>query len=254
MSKLNALVTIENLTVKYDDYTAIENVNLSIAKNKFITIIGPNGGGKTTLIKAILGFIEPHKGKIIKSPNLKIGYVPQKNSFEQEFPISVSQVILSGDLDSKIKFLHRYKTKSRKRLEETLKRLEISDLKNKQINELSGGQLQKVLLGRAIISNPNLLILDEPFSNIDTNSTNKYFQLLKKLSKDMGILMISHDIGIITSYTDDVVCMNITAHYHHGSHLTNKQLQETYSCPVELIGHGIPHRVFPKHETGDLND
>jgi len=251
---LNKLITIKNLTVKYNDYTAIENVNFSIEKNKFITIIGPNGGGKTTLIKAILGFIKPFKGEIVKSSQLKIGYVPQKNSFEEEFPISVSRVILSGDLENKMKLLHRFKPKSWNRLEDTLKRLDIIDLKDQQINELSGGQLQKVLLGRAIISNPNLLILDEPFSNIDTNSTNKYFQLLKKLSKDMSILIISHDIGIITSFTDDVICMNKTAHYHEGSHLTNQQLQETYSCPVEMIGHGIPHRVFPKHEAGDLND
>lgn len=254
MNKLDKLIDIKDLTIKYDNYTAIEDVTFSIKKNTFVTIIGPNGGGKTTLIKAILGFIEPYKGKIIKSPNLKIGYVPQKNSFEQEFPISVSQVILSGNLENKIKLLHRFKSNSWDRLEETLKRLDIIDLKDKQINELSGGQLQKVLLGRAIISNPNLLILDEPFSNIDTNATNKYFELLKKLSADMGILMISHDIGIITSFTDDVVCMNKTAHYHHGSHLTNELLQETYSCPVELIGHGIPHRVFPEHPAGDSND
>jgi zinc transport system ATP-binding protein len=252
--KLSKLIDIKNLTVKYGDYTAIEKVDFSIEENKFVTIIGPNGGGKTTLIKAILGFIEPFKGKIVKSPNLKIGYVPQKNSFEQEFPISVSQVILSGDLKSKIRLLHRFKSKSWKRLDDTLKRLDISDLKDQQINELSGGQLQKVLLGRAIISNPNLLILDEPFSNIDTNSTNKYFHLLKELSHDMSILIISHDIGIITSFTDDVVCMNKTAHYHHGSHLTNEVLQDTYSCPVELIGHGIPHRVFPHHSAGDLDD
>lgn len=251
---MNKLITIKNLTVKYDDYTAIENVNFSIDQNKFVTIIGPNGGGKTTLIKTILGFVKPFKGDIIKSPNVKIGYVPQKNSFEQEFPISVSQVILSGDLQSKVKLLHRFKKKNFNRLEDTLKRLDITNLKDMQINELSGGQLQKVLLGRAIISNPNLLILDEPFSNIDTNSTNKYFQLLKKLSETMSILIISHDIGIITSFTDDVICMNKTAHYHHGSHLTNEQLQETYSCPVELIGHGIPHRIFPEHKVGDSND
>lgn len=251
---MNKLITIKNLTVKYDDYTAIENVNFSIDQNKFVTIIGPNGGGKTTLIKTILGFVKPFKGDIIKSPNVKIGYVPQKNSFEQEFPISVSQVILSGDLQSKVKLLHRFKKKNFNRLEDTLKRLDITNLKDMQINELSGGQLQKVLLGRAIISNPNLLILDEPFSNIDTNSTNKYFQLLKKLSETMSILIISHDIGIITSFTDDVICMNKTAHYHHGSHLTNEQLQETYSCPVELIGHGIPHRIFPEHKVGASND
>jgi zinc transport system ATP-binding protein len=216
VNQLSKLITIKDLTIKYGDYTALENISFSIKENKFITIIGPNGGGKTTLIKAILGFIEPYKGQIIKSPNLKIGYVPQKNSFEQEFPISVSQVILSGDLDSRIKLLHRFKSKSWNRLKDTLEQLDIMDLKDKQINELSGGQLQKVLLGRAIISNPNLLILDEPTNHLDLDATIWLTNYLKTYSKTF--ICVSHD-----NYFIDKICTTIIhidrkkLNYYHGN-------------------------------------
>jgi|LGOV01.1.fsa_nt_gb zinc transport system ATP-binding protein len=247
---MKTLLTIENLQVKYDNSVTLENVNFKIKENTFITIIGPNGGGKTTLVKSILGFITPTQGKIIYSKNLKIGYVPQKNNFEEEFPINVKTVILSGILNKKIKLFHSYSKKDKEILKEVLKRVNIEKLECKQINELSGGELQKVLLARAIISNPNLLILDEPFSNIDTSSTKEYYELLETLSKTMSILIISHDIGAITSYTDDVICVNKLVHYHEGSKLSNSDIQNTYGCPIDLIGHGIPHRIFPTHIEG----
>ena len=248
---MKTLLTIENLQVKYDNIVTLDNVSFEIKENTFVTIIGPNGGGKTTLVKSILGFITPTQGKIIYSKNLKIGYVPQKNNFEEEFPINVKTVILSGILNKKIKLFHSYSKKDKETLKNVLKRVSIEKLECKQINELSGGELQKVLLARAIISNPNLLILDEPFSNIDTSSTKEYYQLLETLSKTMSILIISHDIGTITSYTDDVICVNKSVHYHEGSKLSNNDIQNTYGCPIDLIGHGIPHRIFPTHLEGE---
>jgi zinc transport system ATP-binding protein len=251
---MKTLLTIEDLQIKYDNTIILENVNFEIKEKSFITIIGPNGGGKTTLIKAIIGFIDPTQGTITTSKNLKIGYVPQKNSFEEEFPINVKTVILSGILNKHIKLFHSYSKSNKETLNNILKKLNIEKLKYKQINELSGGELQKVLLARAIISNPNLLILDEPFSNIDVSSTKEYYKILENLSETMSVLMISHDIGVIASYTDDVICVNKTVHYHHGSKLSNNDIQNTYGCPVELIGHGIPHRIFPNHSEGENND
>jgi len=251
---MKTILTIKNLEVKFDDTVTLENVNFEIKEKTFITIIGPNGGGKTTLIKSILGFIEPSKGEIIKDKNLKIGYVPQKNSFEEKFPIDVKTVILSGILNKKIKLFHSYSKENINDLAITLKKLNIENLKNKQINELSGGELQKVLLARAIISNPNLLILDEPFSNIDSSSTNDYYHVLETLAKSMSILIVSHDIGTIISHTDDVICVNKKVHYHHDKELTNNDIQSTYGCPIELIGHGIPHRIFPNYIEGEKND
>lgn len=250
---MNPLITIQNLSVKYDDVLALKNINMTIEDKKFITIIGPNGGGKTTLIKSIIGFISPYKGEIKKRKGIRIGYVPQKNNFEEAFPISVKQVILSGTLNEPIKLFHRFKKPDYKALDAVLDTLNISNLKNKAINSLSGGELQKVLLGRAIISNPDLLVLDEPFSNVDTNATKEYYELLRDLSNKMSIIIISHDIGVISTYTDDVICMNKTAHYHKGNNVSNELFQKTYGCPIELISHGIPHRVFPQHHGGDLN-
>lgn len=252
------LIEIKNLSIKYDDFFALENVSLNIKQNKFITIIGPNGGGKTTLIKSILGFINPTKGSIKLKKNLVIGYVPQKDDFEKAFPIKVKDVILSGLLDKKIHLFHKYSNDNKLSLKKVLNSLKIAKLQNKHINELSGGELQKVFLARALISNPSLIILDEPFANIDTHSTKDYYEILKKLSNKMTILLISHDIGVISTYTDDIICVNKKTHYHDSNKLDNDTLQSTYGCPVEVIGHGIPHRVFPSHtnnsKVGDSND
>lgn len=250
---MTPLISIKDLSVKYDDVVALKDINITIEDKKFITIIGPNGGGKTTLIKTIIGFIPSYKGTIEKRSGLRIGYVPQKNNFEEAFPISVKQVILSGTLNEPVKLFHRFKEPDFHALNHVLETLNISKLKDKAINSLSGGELQKVLLGRAIISNPDLLVLDEPFSNVDTNATKEYYELLRDLSKKMSVIIISHDIGVISTYTDDVICMNKTAHYHKGNKVSNELFQKTYGCPIELIGHGIPHRVFPQHHGGDLN-
>lgn len=250
---MKTLINLKNLDIHYGNFVALENVSFKIKENKFISIIGPNGGGKTTLIKSILGFIKPTKGIIEKSNDLKIGYVPQKNNFEESFPITVKKVILSGILNGKIKLFHSYSKADKTLLDDIIKDLNIEKLKDKTINELSGGELQKVLLGRAIISNPNLLILDEPFSNIDTSSTKEYYKLLNKLSNKMTVLIISHDIGSVYSYTDDVICVNKSVHYHEGGSLSNEDIQNTYSCPIDLIGHGVPHRVFPTHLKEDSN-
>lgn len=249
---MNSLIELNNINVSYGDTTVLENVSLNINKNKFITLIGPNGGGKTTLIKTILGFLNPNSGTIRKKEDLNIGYVPQKDSFEKSFPIKVKNVILSGILSDDL-FFHKYSKKNKNRLKDILNLLEINNLKDKQINELSGGEMQKVFLARALIKDPDLLLLDEPFANIDSESKNKYLKLLKDLSNNMTILLISHDISVISSYTDDIICINKDVHYHDSNTLTNKELQNTYACPVELVGHGIPHRVFPVHKKEETN-
>lgn len=249
---MNSLIELKNINVGYGNTNVLKDVNLNIQKNKFITLIGPNGGGKTTLIKTILGFLTPDSGTIRKKQELSIGYVPQKESFEKSFPIKVKNVILSGILSDNL-FFHKYSKKNKNKLKDILNSLKINDLKNKQINELSGGEMQKVFLARSLIKEPNLLLLDEPFANIDNESKNKYLKLLKDLSENMTIMLISHDIGVISSYTDDIICINKNVHYHDSNTLTNKELQDTYGCPVELVGHGIPHRVFPIHKKEEAN-
>ena len=166
-----SIVSLKNVTVKYGSYTAIESANLEIFEGDFIGIIGPNGGGKTTLIKTILGSV-PYSGDITLSPTLfdnsrrLIGYLPQQTIFDRQFPISVIEVVLSG-LQSQKGFSRRYKTEERNKALQLLDNMGISSITDRQIGEISGGQMQRVLLCRAIIAEPKLLILDEPTNFVD---------------------------------------------------------------------------------------
>jgi zinc transport system ATP-binding protein len=246
-----ALVTLRDVTVRYDDFTALEGVNLDIFEDDFLGIIGPNGGGKTTLIKAIVGAL-PYSGNIDFSPSLfagkhrLIGYMPQQTSFDTTFPISVIELVMSG-LQSERGFHSRYRAEDRRRANALLELAGISDLADRQIGEISGGQLQRALLCRAIIIEPKLLILDEPANFVDNRFENELYTLLHKLNERMAIVMVSHDVGTITSVVKSIVCVNRTVHRHNSNVITEEQL-ENYNCPIQIISHGkVPHTVLGEH-------
>lgn len=246
-----ALVTLRDVTVRYDDFTALEGVNLDIFEDDFLGIIGPNGGGKTTLIKAIVGAL-PYSGNIDFSPSLfagkhrLIGYMPQQTSFDTTFPISVIELVMSG-LQSERGFHSRYRAEDRRRANSLLELAGISDLADRQIGEISGGQLQRALLCRAIIIEPKLLILDEPANFVDNRFENELYTLLHKLNERMAIVMVSHDVGTITSVVKSIVCVNRTVHRHNSNVITEEQL-ENYNCPIQIISHGkVPHTVLGEH-------
>ncbi len=244
------LFEIKNLSAGYSPNNIIlKNINLKVYRNDFIGIIGPNGGGKSTLLKIILGLLKPIEGNIIynnkKSNNLKIGYLPQINSIDKDFPIKVIDVVLSGLMDG-----NSYKRFSKNDKESAISLLEkvsLGKYYNKPISKLSGGQMQRVYLCRAIINNPELLILDEPNTYVDKNFEKELYQHLKELNKQMAILLVTHDIGTISSVVKTIACVNEELHYHR----TNKisaEILKTYKCPIELITHGhIPHRVLDNH-------
>ena len=245
------LITLHNVSVQYDSVTALEGVSLDIFENDFLGIIGPNGGGKTTLVKAIVGAL-PHSGEIDFSPELfrgstrLIGYMPQQTSFDTSFPISVLELVMSG-LQSERGFHARYGAKERQRALELLEMAGIAELANRQIGEISGGQLQRALLCRAIIIEPKLLILDEPANFVDNRFENELYTLLSKLNERMAIVMVSHDIGTITSVVKSIVCVNRTVHRHNSNIITEEQL-ENYNCPIQIISHGkVPHTVLCEH-------
>lgn len=247
-----ALISLNNVTVCYDDFTALEGVTLDIFEDDFLGIIGPNGGGKTTLVKAIVGAL-PHSGKIELSSELfrgkspLIGYMPQQTSFDTSFPISVLELVMSG-LQSERGFHSRYGAKERQRALDLLEMTGISELATRQIGEISGGQLQRALLCRAIIIEPKLLILDEPANFVDNRFENELYTLLRKLNEKMAIVMVSHDIGTITSVVKSIVCVNRTVHRHNSNVITEEQL-ENYNCPIQIISHGkVPHTVLCEHE------
>lgn len=225
-----SIVSLKNVTVKYGSYTAIESANLEIFEGDFIGIIGPNGGGKTTLIKTILGSV-PYSGEITLSPTLfdngrrLIGYLPQQTTFDRQFPISVIEVVLSG-LQSQKGFSRRYKTAERNKALQLLDNMGISSITDRQIGEISGGQMQRVLLCRAIIAEPKLLILDEPTNFVDKRFESELYDILRELNKQMTIVMVSHDVHNISSAVKSIVCVNRTIHRHNTNTLSSKELND----------------------------
>ena len=248
---MNTLISLKNVSVQYDEITALEDVSLDIYHDDFLGIIGPNGGGKTTLVKAILG-ITPHSGEVVYCPTLSerghrlIGYLPQQSEFDRSFPITVVEVVMSG-LQAEKGLLKRYTTDDRKRALELLKMAGIEEVAERQISEISGGQMQRALLCRAVILEPKILILDEPTNFVDNQFENELYTLLKRLNERMAIVMVSHDIGTITSVVKSIVCVNRSVHRHNSNIITAEQL-ENYHCPIQIISHGhIPHTVLEHH-------
>ena len=248
---MEALVSLKNVTVKYDSTVALEGVSLDIYPTDFLGVIGPNGGGKTTLVKAILGTL-PYDGEVTYSPTLfkhnhpLIGYLPQLSEFDRSFPISVIEVVMSG-LQAEKGVLKRYTAADRKRAMELLKIAGIEGIAERQISEVSGGQMQRALLCRAVILEPKLLILDEPTNFVDNQFENELYTLLHRLNERMAIVMVSHDLGTITSVVKSIVCVNRTVHRHDSNIITAEQL-ENYHCPIQIISHGnIPHTVLEHH-------
>ena len=246
-------VYLKNLYVEYDRQPALEDVNLEVKQKDYLGIIGPNGGGKTTLLKTLLGLVKPVKGKVLifdKPPtqaHSHIGYVPQYTNFDREFPIDVWNVVLMGRL-GKTGLLKRFSKADQEIAEAVLAQIGILEFKNRQIGKLSGGQLQRVLIARALASKPDILLLDEPTSSIDAESETGLYEILRQLNQSMTIILVSHDIGAISRHVNSIACLNRKL-YHHGSKdLTPEVIESVYGCPVDLIAHGTPHRVLERHD------
>jgi zinc transport system ATP-binding protein len=250
---MEQLVELKNVYVGYGDDPVLKNVTLDVCDNDFIGVIGPNGGGKTTLIKTILGIIKPYYGTVnnylakTSERKYRIGYLPQYQMIDKQFPISVLEVVLSG-LMRKGKLFTGYSRSEKRRAAELLNRMGVAHLETKTIGELSGGELQRVLLCRAIISKPRLLLLDEPNTFVDNQFEGELYQMLNELNKEMAIMLVTHDLGTISSYVKTIACVNRELHYHKSNVITQKQLS-AYNCPIQLITHGdVPHTVLGEHD------
>lgn len=248
-------VEIQNLSICYDSFSALKDINITIKDKEFIAILGPNGGGKTTFLKAILGLVKPSLGEVKvygKKPSYKrnaIGYVPQFTKFEKNFPVNVFDVVLMGRLKPGIKFFQKYSKEDIEYAKHIMTLLEIYELKDRQIGQLSGGQMQRVLIARALCTEPKLLLLDEPTASLDVQSKNSIYSLLKELNKDITILVVTHDTGFVFSYVDKIACLNQRLFYHGEPELDKDTMDKVYGCPVDVIAHGeIPHRVFRNHQ------
>ena len=253
----NPIISIKDLQVSYDGKTVLKEVNLNVYERDFLGIIGPNGGGKTTLVKTILGLLKPDKGTITflkdgkEVPEITMGYLPQYNTIDKKFPISIYEVILSG-LNKQKTLWHRYSQAQHEQAEQVIARMGLEGLEDRAIGELSGGQLQRALLGRAIISNPDVVILDEPSTYIDKRFEAKLYSLLEEINKERAIILVSHDIGTVLQNVKSIACVNEVLDYHPDTEVPSEWLEKHFGCPIEMLGHGdIPHRVLKSHHHHD---
>lgn len=243
------LFEMKNLSASYGSGLILENVDFKVCGNDFIGVIGPNGGGKTTLLKVILGLLKPVSGELLFTRNLQtstIGYLPQVSTGDNNYPVTVKDVILSGLMINK-RLISRMSKTDKIKAGKVIEELGLSSLADSSLNELSGGQFQRVLLGRAIIGDPKLLLLDEPGNFVDSNFERDFYEKLVVLNERMAILMVSHDIGTISAHIKSFACVNRFLHYHPSPEITNEQLL-AYDCPIQLITHGVvPHTVLKSH-------
>jgi zinc transport system ATP-binding protein len=247
------LVTVEDLSVYYDGLLALEDVSLSVNAGDFVGIIGPNGGGKTTLLKVILGLVKPARGRVSvmgqtpEKARQKVGYVPQHNLFDPEFPLNVQDAVLMGRLGSKGLF-RRYGHEDRELTRQALAYVGMLPYRNQQIGRLSGGEQQRVFIARALVGHPKLLLLDEPTASVDAAMQTEFFELLERLKDKMAIIMVSHDISAVSVYVNKIACLNRRLYYHGSKEITPEILEATYKCPVQMIAHGpVPHWVLKRH-------
>ena len=247
-------VDIHALNFSYGSVPTLSGIDLQVAEGEFLGIVGPNAGGKSTLLKLILGLLKPQSGRIKvlgQAPcaaSRLLGYVPQYPSFARDFPISVEQVVQLGRLGLDRNGVQRngkwhtlwpgrVSGADREAIRRSLAEVEAGDIAKRQIGSLSGGQLQRVLLARALGGEPRILILDEPTANIDQRMESEIFDLLKALNARMTILVVSHDVAYISRYVSRVACINRTLVCHTTDAIDGNAIQELYGEPVRMIAH-----------------
>ncbi len=247
---MKEVIRIRDLSFGFGDLSVLEHIDLAVQEREFLGIVGPNAGGKSTLLKLILGLLEPARGGIEvlgKRPAAarhQIGYVPQYPGFARDFPITVRQVVELGLLGRRADrgllgclLPMRPNGEGRARVERALREVEIESLAARQIGCLSGGQLQRVLLARALVADPRILLLDEPTSNVDQRAENEIFDLLKTLNERMTILVVSHDIAFVSSYVNRVACINRTLLCHPTAEIDGDLIHELYGEHVSMVAH-----------------
>jgi zinc transport system ATP-binding protein len=236
------VIRLEEVSFAYDSVPALQNINLDIEEGEFLGLVGPNGGGKSTLLRIVLGLLTPDSGHISvldESParaRVDLGYVPQFASFRRDFPVTVEETVLLGRL-GKTRALFGYSARDRAVAWRSMEETGVTNLRARPIRTLSGGQLQRVLIARALACEPRILLLDEPTSNIDLRAEVDIFDLLKVLNKRMTILVVSHDIGFISQYVTRVACLNRTLLCHTASPISGEMIEQLYGAPVRMIRH-----------------
>lgn len=240
---MKPVIEINNISFTYTREPVLKDVTLSVSEEEFLGIVGPNAGGKSTLIKLILGILEPDNGSIAvlgttpEEARSRIGYVPQYPTFSRrDFPINVRETVLMGRLGA-ANWYGSYSRDDINTAKEAMDAVEILDIAERPIGSLSGGQLQRVLIARALACKPEILILDEPTANIDLRVEEDIFALLKQYNDHMTIIVVSHDIGFISGFVNRVACLSKTLVCHTTEEISGKTIEELYGAPVKMIHH-----------------
>jgi len=247
---------ISKLAAGYDEKAVISDVDLEVEHGEYFGLIGPNGGGKSTLLKVILGLIPPLQGTVMvygeppEKGRRHIGYVPQYSHFDKDYPISVMDVVLMGRRRNRGAWPW-YGKEDKKAAREAISAVGMDGFEKRSVGKLSGGQKQRVFIARALVGKPRMLLLDEPTASVDARIEESIYKLLKELNREMTIVLVTHDIGVISSHVETVACLNRHLFKNNEPVITPEMLEESYQCPVDLIAHGIPHRVLAPHEHGD---
>lgn len=245
------IISMKNVSYAYEKKIVLNAINFELPKGAFMGLVGPNGGGKTTLIKLVLGLLKPTQGTItlfnepiekFKERN-KIGFVSQKaNSFNKGFPATVFEVVSTG-LTAKIGYFKFLNKSHKEKILSTIEKVGLLEYAYENIGNLSGGQQQRVFIARALVSNPELLILDEPTVGVDTNNVKRFYELLHDLheNNEITLLLVTHDTGTMTEHATDIVCLNKTLHFHGKpedyTSLTENDLSNFYGHPVNIVSH-----------------
>lgn len=239
---MNSVIQLKDVSFGFNGLAVLEHINLEIRGGEFVGLVGPNGGGKSTFLRIILGLLRPTSGqvRVLGKPPAKaradVGYVPQFASFRRDFPISVIDTVLHGRL-GKTRLIGGYSARDRKVVRAAMQEAHILDIEHRSISTLSGGQLQRVLVARALACRPKILLLDEPTSNIDMRGEEDIFDLFRQLNERLTIVLVSHDIGFISRYVSRVVCLNRTLVCHQTEELSGDSIQQLYGESMRLIHH-----------------
>ena len=248
MNQKASLIEVKNISFAYSNENIIDGADFEIYKNDVITVVGPNGGGKTTLLKLLMGQLKPQRGSVEVNGNRSriFGYVPQYSNLDSAYPITVFEVVLSG----LIKSFGFYNKAERKAAEDSLASVGLSHLALQPFFELSGGQRQRVLIARALASNPEILVLDEPTANIDADAEKHLNNLLKKLCVDHTIILVTHDLGFVNEMTTRVLCVNRHVKEHPVDSLDDGLITAAYGRQVKVVRHDheISHQEGAFHE------
>ncbi|MFP4354554.1 MAG: metal ABC transporter ATP-binding protein [Phycisphaerae bacterium] len=242
MTDASAIIEVTDLDFAYNGEKIFDGASFAIQPGQFAMMVGPNGGGKTTLLKLLLGLLRPTAGRCLvlgSSPQQvrkRLGYVPQHIQLDPKFPVSVLDVVLMGCL-GRTRLLGPYRGSDRRRARAALEQVGLADQAGGTFASLSGGQRQRVLIARCLAGEPELLLLDEPTSNLDAAAEQDFFQLLSRLNEKLTVVLVSHDVGFVTQFVDTVVCVNRSVSVHPTAELTGANIAELYQQDIRLVRH-----------------